>query len=173
MCIRCHGNTSTITAADLLYNQYIRYFRIRNYLVTIYKNCTCNGSNVREYVSTSMPYYSRFLNDNLLRGNTIQDSWNLSIFLYYVSSDDTRNMIHTLTSTAGIIDHPPTDYYLCRQATPWQLKLTAPKQPRRCYLQPACLCGLPLVVVFKTIYHDIGKAAHCHTIFPLPLYSWG
>jgi len=32
--------------------------------------------------------------------------------------------------------------------------------------------GVLLVVVSRTMYHYIGKAAHCHTIIPLPLYSW-
>ena len=73
---------------------------------------------------------------------------------------------------------PCTDYYLCTQITTyadyqllWNLQLQRPKRPRRHYLQPAWLCVMRLVVVFRTMYQDIVKSANCHTITPLPLYS--
>jgi len=122
MCIRCHGNTSTTTASDLLYNQYIHYFLVRNYLVTIYNtDCMCDGSNMREYVSTSMPYYSRFPNDNLLRGNTTQDSWNLSICILRIIKRYKKNITH-LNLHRGY-----TRSLLMQIGTPWQLKITAPQ----------------------------------------------
>ena len=59
--------------------------------------------------------------------------------------------------------------------TDWQLygnlTLQRPKRPRRRYLQPAWLCGMLLVIYFRTMYLDIGKAALCHTITPPPPYS--
>ena len=55
----------------------------------------CNGSNMKEYVSTSMPYYSRFPNDNHLRRNTILDSWTLSVF-YITYHQTIKAKLHTL-----------------------------------------------------------------------------
>ena len=39
-------------------------------------------------------------------------------------------------------------------------------------MQPAWLCVMFLVVVFRSIYHDFGKATHCHITNSLSLCSW-
>ena len=54
-----------------------------------------------------------------------------------------------------------TDYYQNRKETPWKLNKTIDCDVLR---QPAQLCGTLLVVISRTMQHDIGKVATHHTI---------